>query len=266
MLFLNVPFSQKDEAKALGARWNAEKKRWYVPDGINPAPFSRWFASAVPSVEAMVAPFEKIGVLFVDLVPSSAWFSNLRSELTKDEWELVKKATFKPAKYRCQACGGKGPRHPVECHERWHYDSATKVQTLIGTISFCPSCHEATHFGLAEMRGRGDEALQHLVRINGWTESFAREHVDRAMDTWEQRSGIKWLLDARWLLDFVPLTEDTKTKILDHAAGLGERTVMDWQKDIIANQAKEFSLPRSADIARLKKPRWLYRFLRFFTK
>ncbi len=41
MLFLNVPFSQKDEAKALGAGWNVEKKRWYVPDEINPTPFGR---------------------------------------------------------------------------------------------------------------------------------------------------------------------------------------------------------------------------------
>jgi hypothetical protein len=247
MLFLDVPFSQKDEAKALGARWNAEKKRWYVPDGINQTPFGRWLTSPVPSVEAMVAPFEKTGALFVDLVPISAWFSNLRSELTKDEWELVKKATFEPAKYRCQVCGGKGPKHPVECHERWHYDSATKVQKLMGTISFCPSCHEVTHFGLARVWGRDGEALQHLVRTNGWTESFAWQHVLSAMETWKQRSEIEWLLDARWLLDFVPLTEGTKTKILNHAAGLPERKVMEWQDHVIADQAGECGVRRSAD-------------------
>lgn len=138
-------------------------------------------------------------------------------------------------------------RRSVECHERWHYDSATKVQTLVGTISFCPSCHEATHFGLARVRGRDGEALQHLVRTNGWTESFAWQHVLKAMEAWKQRSEIEWLLDARWLLDFVPLTEGTKTKILNHATGLGERTVMDWQDDVIVDQARECSVRRSAD-------------------
>lgn len=29
-LFLNVPYSEKDEAKALGAKWNAKVKKWYV--------------------------------------------------------------------------------------------------------------------------------------------------------------------------------------------------------------------------------------------
>ncbi len=33
MLILNVPYEQKDEAKALGARWDVTQRRWYVPKG-----------------------------------------------------------------------------------------------------------------------------------------------------------------------------------------------------------------------------------------
>ncbi len=29
-IFLNVPFSKKDEAKALGAKWEPSKKKWYI--------------------------------------------------------------------------------------------------------------------------------------------------------------------------------------------------------------------------------------------
>ena len=43
---LKVPFSEKDEAKALGARWNAEQKLWYVPQGVESAPFAKWFNDA----------------------------------------------------------------------------------------------------------------------------------------------------------------------------------------------------------------------------
>lgn len=39
---LTVPFGEKDEAKALGARWDATGKTWYVPDGVDLAPFHRW--------------------------------------------------------------------------------------------------------------------------------------------------------------------------------------------------------------------------------
>lgn len=40
---LKVPFNEKDQAKALGARWNAEAKQWYVPQGVDSAPFTKWF-------------------------------------------------------------------------------------------------------------------------------------------------------------------------------------------------------------------------------
>lgn len=40
--YLNVPFAQKDEAKALGAKWDAIKKKWYVPLGKDSALFAQW--------------------------------------------------------------------------------------------------------------------------------------------------------------------------------------------------------------------------------
>jgi hypothetical protein len=39
---LNVPFADKDRAKALGAHWHADQKRWVVPAGRDLAPFSTW--------------------------------------------------------------------------------------------------------------------------------------------------------------------------------------------------------------------------------
>lgn len=51
-LDLHVPFEEKDDAKKLGARWDPSARRWYVPDGIAPEPFARWFdprPSATPT-------------------------------------------------------------------------------------------------------------------------------------------------------------------------------------------------------------------------
>lgn len=44
MILLKVPYAEKDEAKALGARWNPTRKCWYVPDGKDPGAFARWAA------------------------------------------------------------------------------------------------------------------------------------------------------------------------------------------------------------------------------
>ena len=40
--YLDVPFKAKDDAKALGARWDAAARKWYVPEGTELAPFNAW--------------------------------------------------------------------------------------------------------------------------------------------------------------------------------------------------------------------------------
>jgi len=43
--YLDCPFSEKDAAKALGAKWDGARKAWYVPAGVPLAPFARWLPS-----------------------------------------------------------------------------------------------------------------------------------------------------------------------------------------------------------------------------
>jgi len=43
---LAVPFEQKDEAKALGARWDGQERVWFVPDGLPTDPFTRWLPTS----------------------------------------------------------------------------------------------------------------------------------------------------------------------------------------------------------------------------
>lgn len=229
MQILKVPFGEKDDAKAMGARWNQTLKTWFVPDGVPVEPFAKWIERA----------FEPTEQLFVDLVPTTAWFSNLRSELSADEWKAVQKKTFKSAGHRCQACGGKGDAHPVECHERWEFDMESQIQRLVKTVALCPACHQSTHYGLARVRGLESEAREQLKRVNRWTDSELDAHVREAMDTYADRSDVEWTLDARSLLSFVDLSDKTREKIQSHASGLSERTVTDSQSEMI-----EVNIPR----------------------
>lgn len=54
--FLNVPFREKDEAKSLGARWDAAQKRWYVPPDKDLEPFQRWLPDADDAGAASISP------------------------------------------------------------------------------------------------------------------------------------------------------------------------------------------------------------------
>jgi len=50
--YLFVPFSEKDQAKALGARWDGRNKRWYAQPGADLEPFAQWRTKAAIEKEA----------------------------------------------------------------------------------------------------------------------------------------------------------------------------------------------------------------------
>ena len=133
--------------------------------------------------------------LTIELVPSTSWFSNLRSLLTSEEWDKIRKGCYKNANYKCEVCGGIGEKHPVECHETWEYDEINGIQKLVSLISLCPSCHEVKHFGLAGIKGRTKQAMDHLCKVNSCTMSEAEKYVQEAFVVWNKRSEQEWKLD-----------------------------------------------------------------------
>ena len=54
--YLNVPFREKDEAKALGARWDPLRRSWYVPAGAALEDFARWLPATARAPAPAPAP------------------------------------------------------------------------------------------------------------------------------------------------------------------------------------------------------------------
>ncbi|WP_017594916.1 DUF5710 domain-containing protein [Nocardiopsis potens] len=200
-IWLDVPFAEKDEAKALGARWDARRRRWYAPRP-DMAGLDRW--AAAPDVPDLLPGEDRsLGSgLYVDLVPSTCWFTNVRSCVPQRDWERLRRMVVGRAGRRCEVCGAAAApaeRTWLEVHERWTYDPASRVQALRRLICLCTPCHTVTHFGLAQVRGRAAEALAHLREVTGMTDAQAREHVDDAFTVWEARSALAWTLDLSML-------------------------------------------------------------------
>jgi hypothetical protein len=82
---LKVPFSEKDQAKSLGARWNAESKHWYVPQGVDSAPFEKWFTNAEVAVPSKVTATAKT-VKTAESLPSNADVDDINAML-RDAYE-----------------------------------------------------------------------------------------------------------------------------------------------------------------------------------
>lgn len=43
---LKVPFAEKDEAKRLGAKWDAALKVWYIENAPDQSPFDKWLPAS----------------------------------------------------------------------------------------------------------------------------------------------------------------------------------------------------------------------------
>lgn len=53
-LYIHVPFEEKDQAKALGARWDPQQRQWYVPEGIDSDLFSNWLPKTPATIKHSV--------------------------------------------------------------------------------------------------------------------------------------------------------------------------------------------------------------------
>jgi exodeoxyribonuclease VII large subunit len=68
--YLSAPYKDRAQVKALGARWDGESKRWYVPDGLDLQPFTAWLAKGGLTVEAVAGTAAL--VLRPDQLPNQA--------------------------------------------------------------------------------------------------------------------------------------------------------------------------------------------------
>jgi hypothetical protein len=142
--------------------------------------------------------------LTIELVPSTAWCANVRSTITPEQWDIVRRAVYRAANHRCEICGGAGDQWPVECHEVWHYDDSAHVQRLVRMIALCPACHAVKHMGRSHAAGKGREALAHLAKVNGWDYAAAGRYFVETMQIWTERSNHQWQLDLSALATYLP--------------------------------------------------------------
>jgi hypothetical protein len=76
---LVTPFAEKDAAKALGARWDAAKKCWYIVDVDDLTPFMRWIPNldAAQDTGATAATSPQASAKTATVKTSHPWLLNL---------------------------------------------------------------------------------------------------------------------------------------------------------------------------------------------
>ena len=136
--------------------------------------------------------------LTFELVPDGCWYTNLRSVLPPKLWDKIRFEAYKKANGRCEICGVKTSR--LEAHEIWNYDEKNALQTLEGVTALCRRCHEVKHIGRAQLLGKGNDAMEHFMKVNGCSQSEYHEALGEANETHQRRNRIDgWRKDISLL-------------------------------------------------------------------
>lgn len=139
--------------------------------------------------------------LTIELVPATTWYSNLRNQLAREDWDKIRKRAYVDAGHQCAICHAKSK---LSCHEIWAYDDTHHVQTLEGFLALCDNCHMIKHIGFANIQASQglldmELLIRHFMTVNSVSREAFEQHRDESFALWERRSKHHWRTDlAQW--------------------------------------------------------------------
>lgn len=150
---------------------------------------------------------EPIPRLSIELVPKKSWYNNVRSNVKRKEWDLIRRKCYRKANYVCEICGEtglqQGEKHRIECHEIWDFNDLIHKQTLVGFIALCPYCHKVKHPGLASINGEGEIVIQQLMKVNKMTRDEVKRYSKKSFQKWNERNEFEWELDISYIKKYM---------------------------------------------------------------
>ena len=173
----------------------------------------------------------------LELIPDPQAHKSLHHHLSPDGWDKIRFRVYRRRRNNCEICGGRGGRHPVECHEIWSYDINTLVQKLEGCQPLCPKCHRVKHIGIPNSRKPFRECFKRFKQINKLHIQTARNIVVAIRKQWIIRSAYKWTLDISHISKY----------------GLDPTTFKIDKSNMTQLRMEAYKLPRNRMLANMKK-------------
>lgn len=175
--YLNVPFQEKDDAKALGARWDVQARKWYAPEGSELALFHRWLPQELQAAQPqtpVISSEQAASYLVAGIqgIPLSQLLSNV---------QRVVAAAFQQGV--------------------WTLVEVMQVQTKNGHVYLELSERNAAGDALATARAiiwanNADRILPDFQRATGVTLALGIKLLVRARPTMHSRFGFSLEIDA----------------------------------------------------------------------
>lgn len=147
-----------------------------------------------------------------ECLPQALWGKNIRSELGQNEWDIIRKKTYKKYNHRCCICGRKAK---LNAHEVWklkiNSNKGTGIQILVNIISVCDDCHNTIHIGRTLALGIPfEQVMNYYMKINNIDAKEALLDFNRIDMKLMKLNAI-----SHWSIDLSLLENDEYLKVFD---------------------------------------------------
>jgi hypothetical protein len=159
---------------------------------------SNWIQKSGKNQGGMMSMRLDEAKLKIELVPSTSWYNNLRKQVSRKDWNKIRRESYANANYQCEICGEKSQLH---CHEKWNYNDEERLQKLEGFEAICVNCHMIKHAGFSmhteESRQRfdRDKLIGHFCKVNNCDKNDFVRYEKMAFEIWSRRSQYQWKVD-----------------------------------------------------------------------
>lgn len=138
-----------------------------------------------------------------EFVPDGCWYSNLRTILSKAQWDFIRNDAKERAGGKCMICGRKCSN--LEAHERWSYDEENGIQKLEDVVAVCKECHGVIHMGFTQLKRDNVEKYEdHFMRVNDCSYAEYRAALNQANIDHRRRNKVnEWKLNLNYLRRYV---------------------------------------------------------------
>lgn len=88
----------------------------------------------------------------------------------------------------------------MEAHEKWSYDEDLALQKLEDVLALCTACHQVVHISRTQLMGKGDDAMEHFMKVNDCSQIEFHEELGKANEIYRRRNRVEsWTCDVSWL-------------------------------------------------------------------
>ena len=98
-IYLNCPYKDKEDCKALGGQWDKDVRKWYIAEDIDKSLFSKWIIEEEcnDNDDNIIYLDDEVEQLKNNVIDVYDHVSNIYNMIADNEEELISTASEKPA-------------------------------------------------------------------------------------------------------------------------------------------------------------------------